>query len=103
MIYIRQLETEGLVIKGEVWLLIGGIEQKRKRETIPFNVALLILFFNGKKTYKYGEIMITIDSLGWLQHARQLLTNVRWKYTICVICSLDQSKRNRVLHLMDRN
>lgn len=61
MIYIRQLETEGLVIKGEVWLLIGGIEQKRKRETIPFNVALLILFFNGKKTYKYGEIMITID------------------------------------------
>ena len=47
--------------KGEVWLLIGGIEQKRKRETIPFNVALLILFFNGKKTYKYGEIMITID------------------------------------------
>lgn len=61
MIYIRQLETEGLVINGEVWLLIGGIEQKRKRETIPFNVALLILFFNGKKTYKYGEIMITID------------------------------------------
>ena len=61
MIYIRQLETEGLVIKGEVWLLIGGIEQKRKRETIPFNVALLILFFNGKKTYKHGEIMITID------------------------------------------
>lgn len=61
MIYIRQLETEGLVNKGEVWLLIGGIEQKRKRETIPFNVALLILFFNGKKTYKYGEIMITID------------------------------------------
>lgn len=34
---------------------------KEKEETIPFNVALLILFFNGKKTYKYGEIMITID------------------------------------------